>query len=248
MQINTRTRLSAEVSQGTSGIGAIAGIEYAINDRGSLSLNYALTAENPDGYNTGRLGRVSTTSRYRFTDAVSVSAEGRHDHGNGPVGLNQAYGVDFAPVENLQLGLRYDRGSLSDAQNGAIKRQAIGATVDYSRDIAQLSSALEYRTDRSLNSDRSTWATRNSLTIKPNQDWRIYGKANVSFTNGEQNTDALNANYYEIVTAAAYRPVSNDRLNVLAKFTYLYDRPSQDQIGGFNFNNGYAQRVLLQST
>lgn len=242
IQLDQRTRLEGEFSDGKNGTGVDVGGDYAFSERGSLHLGYALAAENPDSFTTGSLGRVSATTNYRFTDAVSVFAEGRYDHGTGPTGLSQAYGIDFAPSKSWRFGIRHERGTLSDAFTGDIKRQTLGANVDYTNPQWRWSTAMEYRSDDSAQlGDRSTWATRNSVTFTPsNNNWRLYGKLNLAFSNGA--TDALDANYTEVVAAAAYRPVNNDRLNLLAKYTYLYDLPTTGQVSGRGQSLDFAQR------
>jgi hypothetical protein len=248
IQLDQRTRINAELSDGDRGTGADIGADYAYSDRGSLHLGYALAAENPDGFNTGRLGRLSATTKHRFTDAVSVFAEGRYDHGSGPSGLTQAYGVDFSPTKSWRFGLRYETGALADAYSGDIKRHAFGGNVDYTNAAWRWSSALEYRSDSgTVVGERSTWATRSTLTIKANDDMRLYGKFNFAFSNGN-GEESLKANYYEVVAATAYRPVHNDRLNLLGKYTYLYDLASPNQLspsGNSSRANGtvdFAQR------
>ncbi len=242
IQLDQRTRVSAEVTDGNRGIGANIGANYAFSERGSLNLSYALAAESPDSFNTGRLGRVSATSRYRFTDAISVFGEGRYDHGTGPSGLTQAYGVDFAPSQSWRFGIRYEHGALSDAASGDIKRSVYGTTVDYTDPQWRWSSSMEHRNDdSSLTGNRATWATRNSVSYKPNEDWRLYGKINLAVSSS-QNADASRANYYEAVAATAYRPIKNDRLNLLAKYTFLYDLSSPGQLSASGQSVNYAQR------
>lgn len=53
---------------------------------------------------------------------------------------------------------------------------------------------------------------------------------------------AMNADYYELALAGAYRPVDNDRLNLLAKYTYLADLPSPAQVDALGQSLDYAQR------
>ncbi len=251
VQLDQRTRMSAEVSDGKLGSAIDIGGEYIFSERGSLNLSYALAAENPDSFTTGRLGRLTATTRYRFTDSMSVFGEGRYDHGSGPTGLTQAYGVDFAPAESWRFGIRYERGDLSDALTGDIKRDAFGANVDYTGKLTRWSTALEYRDDKgNIIGNRSTWAVRNTLTVTPNDSWRVFGKANMAFSHGPNSNQALNANYYEFVAATAFRPVTHDRLNLLAKYTYLYDLPTggltgvanSGQLSGRGQSIDFAQR------
>ena len=45
--------------------------------------------------------------------------------------------------------------------------------------------------------------------------------------------------------AGAFRPVANDRLNVLAKYTRLRDLPSPGQVDALGLNLDYAQRSQI---
>ena len=105
------------------------------------------------------------------------------------------------------------------------------------------SSALEFRRDgTALLGDRETWATRNQVTYQATDALRLFGRANISLSSGGNPTTSLDADYYEMVLAGAYRPTSNDRLNVLAKYTYLYDLPSPAQVDSLGLNLDFAQR------
>lgn len=243
MQVTDRLSLAAEVSDGDLGTGANAKATFAMGDRGSLYLGYALAAENPDAFTSGRLGRLTVGARRRFGSSATVFAEGRYEHGSGPTGLTQAYGVDFEPLPGWTFGVRYETGSLVDALGGRIDREVMGATADYGDDRLRWSSALEYRTDGSATyGNRETWSTRNQVTFKATDALRLFAKANVSLSNETGGNAALDADYYELVLAGAYRPTDDDRLNLLAKYTYLYDLPSPAQVNGLGLNLDYAQR------
>jgi hypothetical protein len=84
---------------------------------------------------------------------------------------------------------------------------------------------------------RVTWQASEAL--------RLFGKANLSVSNGGADTLGLDANYYEISLAAAYRPVWSDKLNLLAKITYLDDLPSPAQVTAYNLPIDYAQRSKI---
>lgn len=242
-EITDRLGLRAEVSDGDLGLGADTRVTYAMGDRGSLYLGYALAAENPDAFNSGRLGRLTLGGRRRLGESTSVFAEGRYEHGAGPTGLTQAYGVDFSPIQGWTFGVRYERGSLADALGNSIRREVVGGTADYGDDRLRWSSAVEYRRDGSAQlGDRETWATRNQVTYRVSDALRLFGRANLSLSSGGNATTSLDADYYELVLAGAYRPTDNDRLNVLAKYTYLYDLPSPGQIDSLGLNLDFAQR------
>ena len=244
--VNQWLTVGGEVSQGDQGFGANTKANYQVSDRGSLYLTYQLAAENPDAFNTGRLGRLTGGTKYRFGSSTNVFAEERYEYGAGPTGLTQAYGADFAPWTGWSMGGRYETGKLGDALGGSIKRDVVGGTVAYANKALRWSSALEYRTeDSSSLGDRKTWATRNLVTWQASPALRLFGKANISISNGGPNASGLDANYYEMSLAAAYRPVTNDRLNLLAKLTYLSDLPSPAQVTAYNLPIDYAQRSKI---
>lgn len=246
MQIGRRTKINGEISDGDLGTGAKAGIEYAYSKTGSLAINYALAAENPDSFNTGRLGRLSTSLRNQFSKEIFGFAEARYDSGDGPTGLSQAYGVDYNPNLAWQFGLRIERANLSSTTSGDIVRNAFGASAGYNKDYWRTNSAIEYRHDNyELTKKTSqTWAMRNNLSVKPTEDWRLYTKFNLARTYGNEES-AYDANYTEAVVAGAYRPVKNDRFNSLAKFTYLRDLPSKGQLSANGSQMDYAQKSYV---
>ncbi|MFX9664864.1 hypothetical protein ABTO78_19600, partial [Acinetobacter baumannii] len=114
-----------------------------------------------------RLGRLTGGARQQMGEKTSVFAEQRYDHGDGPTGWTQAYGVDFSPIEAWTFGARYETGSLADALGQEIDRMAIGATADYGGERLRWASALEYRKDEGDTvGERTTVATRNQVTYK----------------------------------------------------------------------------------
>ena len=244
--VSQRLTLGGEVSEGDQGLGANAKATYQMSDRGSVYLSYQLDSENPDAFNTGRLGRLTGGTKVRFRDAVNVFAEERYEYGSGPTGFSQAYGVDFAPWEGWNVGGKLEAGKLGDALGGSIKRNVVSGTLGFTNKAVRWSTALEYRTeDSSSLGDRKTWATRNVVTWQASEALRLFGKANLSVSNGGADTLGLDANYYEISLAAAYRPVWSDKLNLLAKITYLDDLPSPAQVTAYNLPIDYAQRSKI---
>lgn len=243
MQVSDRFGVRGALSDGDLGFGADARATFNRGERGSLYLGYALAAENPDSFNSGRLGRLTAGARERLSSSTSVFAEGRYEHGSGPTGLTQAYGVDFTPLPGWTFGARYERGALADALGNSIRREVVGGTVDYGNEELRWATAVEYRRDDSDSlGDRHTYATRNQITFRATDALRLFGRANVSVSQGDKSGTSLDADFYEFVVAGAYRPVDNDRLNVLAKYTFLYDLPSPAQVDSLGLNLDYAQR------
>jgi lipopolysaccharide assembly outer membrane protein LptD (OstA) len=72
-------------------------------------------------------------------------------------------------------------------------------------------------------------AVPQQLQVSNDADWRVVGKVDYSVSTSSQG-DFYNGGYTEAVIGYAYRPVANDRLNALAKYTYFYNVPTTDQV------------------
>jgi predicted porin len=187
----------------------------------------------------------------RYSDSASVFAEERYTHGDVPTGLTHSTGVDLAPTDRLNFGANLDFGTLKDPQTSAeIERVALGVRAGYGFDKLKIASALEYRVDNAEQPDtsynkRTTWLFKNSLKYQLSEDWRLIGKLNYSVSESSLG-DYYDGDYTEAVLGYAYRPVENDRLNALFKYTYFYNLPSTDQENGAG-NTGVIQRSHIGS-
>jgi flagellar motor protein MotB len=230
-----RFRVDAEVSDGDSGIGGRLGTNYLLSQRTNLYLNYSLENERTDNGLAARRGNLVSGMKRRLSDSSSVYLEERYQDTESLQGLTHATGINLAANERWTLGANADVGTLTDAQTGAeTDRKAGGVRVGYGRDSIQLASAIEYRLDETQQLDastfeRTTWLLRNSLRYQLTPDWRVLGKLNYSVSDSTQG-DFYDGGYTEAVLGYAYRPVRNDRLNALVKYTYFHNVPTTDQV------------------
>jgi len=251
-RVTDRFKLNGEVSHGDLGTAGRLGTEYLYSDRTTLYLNYAVEDERSDNGVQARKGSLTSGFRSRYSDSVSVYGEERYTHGDVPTGLMHAYGVDLAPTDRLNLGAKVDFGSLQDNLTGArIKRTAVGVNAGYGFAKVKLASALEFRVDDSeqpdtSNVERTTWLWKNSLNCQLTPDWRLIGKLNYSQSTSSQGA-FYDGSYTEAVLGYAYRPVSNDRLNALMKYTFFYNLPATGQLSGTSTSAGVIQRSHIAS-
>jgi len=148
-QLSDAARVGAEASDGGLGFGGKVSTDYRIDDRSNVYVNYALAADQPDAFNDGRSGTLTTGTRYRYSDATSLYGEERMQTGSGSDSLTRAYGVDFTPNKQWSYGFKFEHGTISDPLAGDILLTAVGATVQYSKDKIKYGGALEYRNDDS---------------------------------------------------------------------------------------------------
>jgi len=248
-RVTDRLKLNGEVSEGDLGTAGRLGTEYLYSDRTTLYLNYALENERSDNGVQANKGTMTSGFRTRYSDSASVYGEERYTHGDVPTGLVHSYGVNLAPTDRLNLGGKLDFGTLQDNLTGArIKRTAVGVNAGYGFEKVKLASALEFRLDESEQPDtsfveRTSWLLKNSLKYQLTPDWRLIGKFDYSQSDSSQG-QFYDGSYTEASIGYAYRPVDNDRLNALFKYTFFYNLPAAEQISG---TTGTAAGVLQRS-
>jgi hypothetical protein len=195
----------------------------------------------------GSEGNLVAGLRTRLADSASVFLEERYQHGDTSYGLTHSAGISFAPNEKWTLGFNTDIGTLQDVYTGAeTDRLAAGVQVALQSGGWQLSSGVEYRNDDVQQPDltrneRETWLFRNNLKFQLSPSSRLFGKFN--YADSTSSSGAFFAGgYTEAVFGYALRPVNNDRLNAVAKYTYFYNMPTTGQVGGQNLAAEFVQK------
>ena len=242
-----RLRADFEVSDGDLGLGGRVGTNFLYSERTSMYLNYTLDNERMDnGLKSSRGNLVSGVKR-RLSDSSSVYLEQRYQDTSAQTGLTHATGITLAPGDRWNLGLTSDIGTLEDSLTGAkTERRAAGIRVGYGFGSLQFSSAAEYRLDETQQADlgtadRTTWLLRNTFKVQLTPDWRLVGKVDHADSTSSLG-NVFDGGYTEAVLGYAYRPVDNDRLNALAKYTYFYNIPTTDQVTGQNVAAQFIQK------
>ena len=247
-----RFRLEAEASDGNLGVGGKLGTDFLVSERTSLYLNYSLENERSDNGLQDRRGTLTSGVKQRLSDDSSVYFEERYQDSTTLSGLTHAAGINLVARERWNLGASAEYGTLVDAQTDAhTDRRAAGVRVGYGLDWIQWSSAIEYRRDNveqlDLSHDeRTTWLFRNRFKLQLTPDWRMIGKLDHSFSDSSLG-GFYKGGYTEFVVGYAYRPVRNDRLNALAKYTFFDNVPSPDQVGAQNAPIDFLQRSHIAS-
>jgi flagellar motor protein MotB len=249
-QVTEKLQVDAEVSNGDLGAGGRLGSNYLYSDRTSMYLGYTLENERTDfGMRNaqGSEGNLVAGLKTRFSDSASVFLEERYQHGDNRYGLTHSAGINFAPNEKWALGFNTDLGTLQDAYTGAeTDRVAAGVQVSLQSGGWQFSSGVEYRSDDVeqldlARNERETWLFRNSLKFQLNPSSRLFGKLN--YADSESSNGAFfDGGYTEAVFGYALRPVSNDRFNAVAKYTYFYNVPTTGQVGGQSVASEFIQK------
>lgn len=240
VNVNDHIRLTGEVSEGTGGLGANAQATYTRSDASEFYLGYALS---PDRSDIGNLtqssvnfmdqGTVTFGGRTRYKNALSVYGEERLGFGSTQSSQTHAYGVTFNPTETWTLGASVENGVVKDDFFGNFDRTAFSVSAGRSTESLRLATNLEARFEDGVQAgsqlNRTTWLMRNTVAYDANQNWELLGRLNFAISDSDQ-SDFLNSDFVEGVLGAAYRPVNNDRLNALMKYTYFEDLAPAGQV------------------
>jgi flagellar motor protein MotB len=234
-RVTDRFKVNGEVSSGDLGGAGKIGTEYLYSDRTNIYLNYVYDNETPDNGIRSNKGNLITGVRTRYSDTTSVYAEEKYTHGKVPTGLTHSAGVDLAPFDHWNFGANVDFGTLRDPITAAhLERNAAGARVGYGVEGFTWTTAFEYRVDKTEDpktlsvSDRDNWLIKISFKYQMDPASRLLGKLNHAET--KNSLGSFYGTYTEAVLGYGYRPVTNDRLNTLFKYTYFYNLPSPGQV------------------
>ena len=248
-RLTKRFRIEGEASDGELGPVAKVGTSFLYSEGTNLYLNYSLENERTDNGQLlqGSQGSLVSGAKTRLSDSSSVYVEERYQNGASLTGLTHATGINLTAKERWNFGGSAELGKLRDSQTGAeTDRKAAGVRLGYGFDKMQFSSGIEYRRDDAEQLDqthivRTMWLFRNNFKFQLAPDWRVVGKLDHSVSDSSLG-DFYGGGYTEAVVGYAYRPVRNDRLNALVKYTYFYNVPSTDQLGSQNTAAEFLQK------
>ncbi|MDO8990425.1 MAG: OmpA family protein, partial [Sideroxyarcus sp.] len=150
--------------------------------------------------------------------------------------------------DGWNFGFKGEVGNLADAQAGDFSRKALTLSAGRAIEKTRYAGNVEWRNeDGTLIGQRTTWLVRNSLGYQVDADWRFLGKLNFSVSESSLGS-AFNADYTEVVTGYAWRPVENDKLNALFKYTYFANRPSSASVSTTGVAADFEQRSHILAT
>ncbi|MFO1033611.1 MAG: TonB-dependent receptor [Hyphomicrobiales bacterium] len=251
-----------EVSDGSTGLGAKAKLTYEATADDKYYVGYTLDPTRDESTSTPfalvgeDLGTIVTGARHRFNEQLSVFAEDNYDMFGARRTLAQVYGVNYTPAPAWTLTGTSEIGTVIDntinqtthLKNPDFDRIALSASVGYkSEDGIDGRIKGEWRKDDSEDDtkDLQSWLLQGNLGVKLNEDWRAQASFDGVFTSATDSTRG--GDYAEGSIGFAYRPATGDRLNALAKYTYLYDLPGKDQASVDGTTSSPAQRSHIFS-
>lgn len=248
---------SMEVSDGSLGVGGQARLSYADDLGNTTYFGYALDPNRElDGLSlTGRdKGRFVAGATRRINDRLTFSGENNYDLFGERKALTSTYGAQYDVTERLSFDSSLEIGRVRDpVANTDFDRTAISFGAAYEDEVLTWRGRLEYRRDEGLTSgntqDADTFAGSFAARYKLSDAARFLFA--VEGVKSENATASIpDAEYAELTFGYAFRPVDNDRLNVLTKYQYIYDMTERAGVTapvGSNFLTSPRQKAHIFS-
>lgn len=222
-----------EVSDGSFGVGGRALISYE-RDGTNAYFGYTLDpGRELDGVTlNGRdKGQFVLGGRRPVGDAVTVFGENTYDMLGRRTSLTSTYGVEYKASALLALSGGIEAGRVSDDVEGDFDRTGLSFGVAYDNDVGLTAKGrLELRRDRGVQSgttrDADTILFTGDLSYEADPSRRWLATVDLARTTAET-VSTLSGDYAKVTLGYAYRPINDDRLNVLARYTFLYDMYGQ---------------------
>ncbi len=169
---------------------------------------------------------------FPLTEKSRIFSEREQSSYNSVDGFADILGYEGKAGDHWDYEAKYERRHLD---NASTRRMDVSANENLLRTntFNTISGALAYadhkklraRTSLEVRRDQDAprlmqWVSRNSIEYHLNQDWSMLSKLDYGKTYFLEPHDTP-ADFMELSSGFAYRPVDNDRLNMLGRYTFL---------------------------
>ncbi|MBT8144824.1 MAG: hypothetical protein KJO55_08995, partial [Gammaproteobacteria bacterium] len=212
------------------GDGALLTLDHQLNDKHNVYGTFTQSVDRTDLRTPGT--QLAFGHRSQITDQAELYNERQFVEDRGFAGVSHVFGLDFEPMPGIATGLSVQQGELQSDQ-GTIERDAVSGTLEVRGERLNYRGKVEYRDESGISEIEQTLTT-NRLDLRLSDNWRVLARLNHAVTEDRTLTDRDdNAVFTEAGIGVALRPVDGGKLNMLAKYTYLYDLPApfQDSFG-----------------
>ena len=251
--------VNGEISYGVNGVGGLAGLTYDPNDNDHYYIGYRLDPDRQYDLNrsydlVGRdKGVLVGGLKRRIDDTLSAYTENSLDYFGERNTMTHTYGVVYTPDQIWTFDAGFEAGRILDntvnsstgLEESDYDRYAPSLAIHYKDEATGVTGKLrgEVRFEDSEDGtrDQNTYLLAGALSWKTNPDWRAMVSLDAVLSDTQSDvTSYQDTDYVETSFGYAYRPVDNDRLNALFKYSWLYDMPGNGQLSSGATNTLYA--------
>lgn len=221
-----------ELSDGRGGFGGRVLATYTDRDNNSTYFGYELdpgraidvgiaTADNA--------GRYVVGGRRQITDQIATFGENSYEIFSTRRETIGAYGVTYTPNDFLSYTTSLNFGRLEDEEDGDIDRTALSFGARYEDSALTARARLEFRQDDFEIEDQDVDAVFfvSDVQYKISEEARLLFNADVADINAPGNS-FQDGRLVDVSLGYSFRPIDNERLNVLGQYRYFSDTVGQE--------------------
>ncbi len=202
--------------------------EYSRGDRGdnkAVSLDYDLT-DNFTLYTTfdtdSFTDKLVFGQKYDYSDKMSIYTENQFVDEEGEKGNIDSYGIDYSLNDQVDFFVSLQQGEIY--KETTEKREAYSFGVSGDMNKVDFRNKIEYRLDENSEKTKQFIST-NRIIVEITEEYTLGGKFNYSTTR-EDEVEAIK--FVESNLSIAYRPIYNDKLNFLGRYTKIIDKDNSE--------------------
>jgi hypothetical protein len=227
-----------ELSGGSLGLGGKALFTRDFGESESYYFGYELDP-NRDLDSLALVGRDKGQfvlgGKRQISSSVATYGENTYDLFGQRRSLTSSYGVDYTPDDYRTYSGTVELGRVTDPSTGDYDRKGLSFSARYEDDERLTATGrVELRRDRGrsvgVNRDSDTVVVKGTARWKLNETERFLFNLDAAVTDSDQ-TALPDGKLVDASVGYALRPVTNDRLNVLFKYRFLYDMYGQEVNG-----------------
>lgn len=220
--VNDKLTVEAEGSLGDREDYLSTKLDYNVTEDYDVYLGYKLKENSDEDENNIIFGQ-----RASLSEKLDVFQENQfldEEEGRGSIG---SYGFDYEMTEDHKLGFAFQNGKLDKKDENNVERNGISIYQKLDLDRTIVKNKFEFRKD---NGDEKVYQylTTNSFVHKISDEYKVMGKFNYSKSVNETK-DIDVSEFIESNIGFAYRPIYNDKLNFLTRYTFFKDMENSDR-------------------
>ena len=237
LRVTDKFRLNAEGSTGNKGNGVEVLGTYDFTPEHSLYMGYALDDNNDFGSNYGQEHTFTVGQKFLYDEKTSMYHENQFLKDNVGKGILQSYGVDYTYSEDMTVGALIQDGDL-DTYDGNLSRTSVSVYSRYYKRDFMIRNKLEFGKDRGAGMSADRWATINRGKLILNDEYTLFGELNYLYRDAKEEKDDRSV---EAGLGLGYRPIWNDRFNLIGKYEYVQNIGINNQ---FNATNDTKAHII----
>ena len=247
-RLGERLAIEAEASDGDLGEQAEARLVFNRGPGAEAYLGYTLDPSRGEDDLRDR-GTLVLGARDRLSESVQIWTESVLDRPGGTRKLTRAYGLSWAPSAAFTLSGSLETGTVRGGDDDGLTRDAVSVGAAYvPGDDVAMRARLEWREDdgAGIADDRETWGLIAGYSNQVSAEWRLLMDVEALYSDGADG-DFRDGEYLDGAIGFAYRPIANERLNLLFGLRHLRDLPGADQVTAAGGTEGPEQRSTVAS-